>query len=274
MSEEDRAALEINAMDAVLLDSLRLVMRTVKTDSSRRVRRSAAMSLLCSLQDVESPLAYQSVSLGEQLNTFTWCDPSGLVVLPPAMVTNIAATTSQSSDLSASGNRRYHEEYRHHLSRVTDSKALGAVLGEWWQLMDSGIRCAGDQVNTCSKISYLCLFFKHLTVFFSIYLFSFSCHHLCFFCYRFSASRFGQRGLFSSFKRQLPHSTTPTTTFRSAYLMQKMGVEEIWMMLIYTLKIFESCASPLMIPPRNHLLVMCFPWEGQESGQHRRMGMC
>lgn len=140
-------------MDAVLMKSLRLLLCTVQTDSSRKVRRSAAVSWLHAVQDRESPLAYQAVSLSEQLSTFSWHDPSGLAVAPPALVTSIAATTSQHNPLSAHGNRRYHEEYRQHLSRVAGcrrghgQRGVADGLREWWSLMMAGGVCASDQVK-------------------------------------------------------------------------------------------------------------------------------
>ena len=148
----------MEVMDSLLLASLRIAIDTIATDPSRKVRRAAAVSLLHSLQDVESPIAYNSVSLSEQLNTFNWHDPSGLVVTPPALITNVNATTSPSSQLSANGNRRYHEEYRNHLSRISTNKEMANTLKKWWDLMDSGSMCRHDQVFVlfpCAFCSYV-----------------------------------------------------------------------------------------------------------------------
>lgn len=150
-------------MDSVLLDSLRLALTTVQTNGNRKMRRMAATSLLYCLQDIESPVAYQSVSLAEQLNTFTWFDPTGMVVIPPAMVSTINATTSQSSPLSANGNRRYHEEFRNHLSRVSASSELARLLREWWRLMSTRHECSGDQVYfECVQFSFRLFIIYHV----------------------------------------------------------------------------------------------------------------
>lgn len=146
INHEQQTLLELDKMDDYILSSINTALDIIRGHSNRKVRRSAAISLLYAVQDRESPIAYQSVSLSDPLSTYWWHDTSGLVVVPPAFAATTSATTSQKGDVSAHGNRRYHVEYRNHLARVTISNKMREKLQLWWVMMESHPHCASDQV--------------------------------------------------------------------------------------------------------------------------------